>query len=105
MGVCETKNMDMFNKVHVFEPMKVHTFGLNIRLTRLFSLMLNYAKPRMLPNLYNSISCNVPIFECIQQFSVKSNNLYYMCYKKSMHTYLGIAIETSGGISGQNHLR
>ena len=27
--------------------MKVHTFKSNIRLIRLFSLMLNYAKPRM----------------------------------------------------------
>ena len=47
MDVCETKNMDLFNKVHIFEPMKVHTFGPNIRLIRLFSLMLNYAKPRV----------------------------------------------------------
>ena len=40
--------MDPFNKVHVFEPMKEHTFGPNnIRLIRLFSLMLNYAKPRL----------------------------------------------------------
>ena len=48
MDVCETKNMDQFNKVHNFEPMKVHTFGPKIRLIRLFSLMLNYAKLRML---------------------------------------------------------
>ena len=41
MDVCDTKNMDLFRKVHVFEPMKVNTFGPNIRL---FSLMLNYAK-------------------------------------------------------------
>ena len=48
MDVCETKNMDLFNKVHNSEPMKVHTFGPNIRLVRLFSLMSNYAKPRKL---------------------------------------------------------
>ena len=48
MNACETKNMDLFNKVHIYEPMKVHTFGPNnIRLIRLFSLMLNYAKPRL----------------------------------------------------------
>ena len=47
MDVCKTKNMDLFNKVHIFEPMKVHTFEPNIRLIRLFSLMLNYAKPRL----------------------------------------------------------
>ena len=39
--------MDLF-KVHIFEPMKVHTFEPNIRLIRLFGLMLNYAKPRLL---------------------------------------------------------
>ena len=46
VDVCETKNMDLFNKVHNFEPMKVHTFEPHIRLIRLFSLMLNSAKPR-----------------------------------------------------------
>ena len=45
--VCETKNIDLFNKVHVFETMQVHTFGFIIRLIRLFSLMLNYTKPRI----------------------------------------------------------
>ena len=48
MDVCETKHVDLFNKGHDFEPVKVHTFGPNIRLIRLFSLMLNYAKPRMI---------------------------------------------------------
>ena len=38
--------MDLFNKVQNFEPMKVHNFEPNIRLIRLFRLMLNYAKPR-----------------------------------------------------------
>ena len=37
--------MDLFNKVHIFEPVKVHTCEPNIRLIRLFSLMLNYANP------------------------------------------------------------
>ena len=44
MDVCETKNVDLFNRIHIFEPMKVHTFEPNIRL---FSLMLNDAKPRL----------------------------------------------------------
>ena len=48
MDVCETKHMDQFIKVHNFEPMKVHTFGPNTRLIRLFSLTLNYAKPRFI---------------------------------------------------------
>ena len=48
MGVRETKNMDLFNKVHIFEPMKVHIYEPNIRLIRLFSLMLNYAKARIM---------------------------------------------------------
>ena len=38
MDVCETKNIDLFNKVLAFEPMKVHTVGRNIKLIRLFSL-------------------------------------------------------------------
>ena len=50
MDVCETKNMDPFNKVHISEPMKVHTYEPNISLMRLFSLMLNYAKPRKYSN-------------------------------------------------------
>ena len=50
VDVCETKNMNLFNKVHKFELMKVHTFEPNFRLIRLFSLMLNYAKPRMTHN-------------------------------------------------------
>ena len=39
--------MDLFNKVHIFEPMKVHIYEPNISLIRLFSLMLSYAKPRL----------------------------------------------------------
>ena len=59
MDVCETKNMDLSNKIHIFEPMKVHIYEPNIRLIRLFSLMLNYAKPRMLhiktiPSIYGN---------------------------------------------------
>ena len=48
--------MDLFDKVHDCEPMsmKVHTFEPNIRLIRLFSLMLNYAKPR----IFYTISIN-----------------------------------------------
>ena len=40
--------MGLFNKVRKFEPMTVHTFEPNIRLIKLFSLMLNDAKPRIL---------------------------------------------------------
>ena len=39
--------MEQFNKVHNFEPLKVHTFEPKIKLIRLFSLFLNYAKLRM----------------------------------------------------------
>ena len=52
MDVCETKNMDLFNKVHVFELIKVHTFVPNICQIR---LMLNYAKPRMLMKYFFSV--------------------------------------------------
>ena len=40
--------MDLFNKVHIFELMKSHIYEPNISLISLFSLMLNYVKPRIL---------------------------------------------------------
>ena len=55
MDVRETKNMDLFNKVHIFGLMKVHTYVPNISLIRLFSLMLNYAKPRLFMNIHYSL--------------------------------------------------
>ena len=48
MDVSETKNMDLFNKVYIFEPMKVHIYEPNISLINLISQMFNYAKPRMI---------------------------------------------------------
>ena len=39
--------MDLFNKVHIFEPMKSHIYELNISLISLISLMFDYAKPRI----------------------------------------------------------
>ena len=64
--------MDLFNKVHVFEPMKVHTFEPNIRLIRLFSLMFNYAKPRM----------------CCETFSVIFNRKFSLLKVDNKHQYL-----------------
>ena len=46
--------MDLFNKVHIFEPMESHIYEPNISLISLISLMFNYAKPRMYLILYNS---------------------------------------------------
>ena len=40
--------MDLFNKVHTFEPMKSHIYEPNIRVISLISLMFNYAKPQMI---------------------------------------------------------
>ena len=59
--------MDLFNKVHIFEPMKVHTFKPNIRLIRLFRLMLNYAKP---PNYSCPYGENVFSVKLYPQFAV-----------------------------------
>ena len=42
--------MDLF-KVHIFELMKSHIYEPNISLISLFSLMLNYAKPRLIVKL------------------------------------------------------
>ena len=54
MDVSETKNMDLFNKVHIFEPMKSHIYELNISLIILISLMFNYAKPRILAQKFTN---------------------------------------------------
>ena len=54
--------MGLFKKVHVFEPIKVHTFGPNIRLIKLFSLMLNYAKPRLSIMFYAKYQ-NIKIYQ------------------------------------------
>ena len=47
MDVCKTKNMDLFNEVHILEPMKGHIYEPNISLISPISLMFNYAKPRL----------------------------------------------------------
>ena len=41
--------MDLFNKVHIFEPMKSHIYEQKINPISLISLMFNYAKPQILP--------------------------------------------------------
>ena len=41
------KDMDLVEQVHIFGLTNIHTFGPNISLIRRFSLMLNYAKPRL----------------------------------------------------------
>ena len=76
MDVCETKNMDQFHKAHVFEPMKIHTFGPNIRLIRLFSLMLNYAKPRLL-NLNKGTDKKLIYHYLIYKFVILDNQKPY----------------------------
>ena len=38
--------MDLVEQVHFFGLSNIHTYGSNISLISLFSLMLNYAKPR-----------------------------------------------------------
>ena len=39
--------MDLIEQVHISGLTNIHTFGPNISLIRLFSLMLNYAKARL----------------------------------------------------------
>ena len=41
MDVCENKNMDLFNKVHIFEPITGHIYEPNNSLISLISLMFN----------------------------------------------------------------
>ena len=40
--------MDLFSKVHMFEPMKSPIYEPNISLINLMSLMFNYEKPRLI---------------------------------------------------------
>ena len=41
------KDMDLVELIHIFGLKNIHTFGPIISLIRLFSLMLNYDKPRL----------------------------------------------------------
>ena len=42
------KGTDLLEQVHIFGLSNIHTYGSNTSLIRLFSLIFNYAKPRML---------------------------------------------------------
>ena len=61
--------MDLAEQVHIFGLTNIHTFGPNISLIRLFSLMLNYAKPRMMSFTVSEIlehhrTTPVSLFHC-----------------------------------------
>ena len=62
--VLETKNMDLFNKVHILGLMKSHIYETNISLFRLFSLMLNYGKQQLLLYLKN-LKCKTCTKSCV----------------------------------------
>ena len=66
--------MDLFNKVHKSEPLKVHNLRPNIRLIRLFSLMFNYAKPRMLNLEILKLSLHIyystVVSNCVLQYQI-----------------------------------
>ena len=40
--------MDLVEQVHIFGLSNIHTYGSNISLIRLFSLIFNYAKLRII---------------------------------------------------------
>ena len=42
-----TKNIDLFNKVHILEPMKSHVYEPNISLISLMCVIFNYAEPQI----------------------------------------------------------
>ena len=70
--------MDLAEQVHIFGLTNMHTFGLNISLIRLFSLMLNYAKPRIFRNFeyYNLlISSKLEVRER-RKFKMSSSALF-----------------------------
>ena len=48
MGFQRFKFMDHVELIHIFGLANIHTFGPKISLIRQFSLMFNYAKPRLI---------------------------------------------------------
>ena len=56
------KVMDLVEQVHIFGLTNIHTFGHNISLIRLFSLMLNYAKARLMVLFMDMISSELRTF-------------------------------------------
>ena len=46
------KDLDFVEQVHIFGLSNIHIYGSNISLIRLFSLIFNYAKPRLCSCLY-----------------------------------------------------
>ena len=50
MDFHRLKEMDPVEQFHNFGLTNIHTFGPNISQIGLFSLRLNYAKPRMMTN-------------------------------------------------------
>ena len=55
--------MDLLEHVHTFGLTNIHNFGPNISLIRLFSLMLNYAKPQILSNKIHLNALSHPFFQ------------------------------------------
>ena len=65
------KGMDLFEQVHIFDLSNLHTYGSNISLIKLFSLIFNYAKPRLLvPRLKIVSSVQVQIQGALQNISL-----------------------------------
>ena len=48
MAFRRFKDMDLVEQVHNFGLSNIHTYGSNISLIRLLSLIFNYAKPQLL---------------------------------------------------------
>ena len=53
-------DLDLVELIHIFGLTNIHTFGPKTSLIRLFSLMFNYAKPRLLTFQFAAISENAP---------------------------------------------
>ena len=81
MDVCETKDTGLFNKVHIFEPIKVHIYESNIGLIRLFSVMFNYAKPRMITDQV----CMIPTKKDTIRDESNSRNFYLLQSMSVLH--------------------
>ena len=62
MDLVEQVHTFGFSNIHTFGFSNIPTFGPSISLIMLFSLIFNYAKPRMLDQKNKSYRANVHLF-------------------------------------------
>ena len=86
VDVCKTKNLDLFNKVYIFEPMKGHIYETNINQISLISLMFNYTKPQLLYITFHfDISSNKTWYQMLQSLCCYLASRSFICICSVAH--------------------